>query len=192
MKQNRALRAHERILDAAAHEFVRHGYAHTTTQAVAERSGMTKGGLYAHFTSKSELAQAFHDHASILWNDLERTAASAGPDAHAQLSVLPGALAEQLQRDQRLQAALRLDDERELSGSPGLLVQIRSRLSALAGAAQADRALADDCTPDLVAHILLALTLSTSRLPGSDAEVERQMEQMWAWLWSALRGGDEA
>ena len=40
------------ILDAALAEFSERGYAATTMDDIARRSGLSKGGLYAHFASK--------------------------------------------------------------------------------------------------------------------------------------------
>ncbi|MFJ5117066.1 TetR family transcriptional regulator [Kitasatospora sp. NPDC088548] len=66
IKQERAWRTHELLLDASADEFVRHGYAGANLQRIAVRTGMTKGALYAHFSSKEKLAAALtapFDHA---------------------------------------------------------------------------------------------------------------------------------
>jgi AcrR family transcriptional regulator len=45
----------ERILDAAAALFTEHGYAGTSTRAVAERAGIREASLYYHFAGKSEI-----------------------------------------------------------------------------------------------------------------------------------------
>jgi AcrR family transcriptional regulator len=58
VKQDRAWRTHEKLLDASAQEFVRHGYAGANLQRIAVKTGMTKGALYAHFPSKAALAAA--------------------------------------------------------------------------------------------------------------------------------------
>lgn len=44
-----------KILDAAEQMFAKHGYEQTTLDQVAESAGMTKGAIYWHFSSKSEL-----------------------------------------------------------------------------------------------------------------------------------------
>lgn len=43
------------ILDAAVAVFLERGYENTTMEALAERAGLTKGGLYHHFRSKDEV-----------------------------------------------------------------------------------------------------------------------------------------
>jgi TetR/AcrR family acrAB operon transcriptional repressor len=44
-----------RILDAAARVFARYGYAGASLEQVAADAGMTKGAVYWHFSSKSDL-----------------------------------------------------------------------------------------------------------------------------------------
>ncbi|MFE9096509.1 ScbR family autoregulator-binding transcription factor [Streptomyces sp. NPDC007264] len=57
-RQERAIRTRQAILIAAAEVFDEVGYEAATISDVLKRSGVTKGALYFHFTSKEELAQA--------------------------------------------------------------------------------------------------------------------------------------
>lgn len=50
-----ALLKRERTIDAAVQLFYERGYENTSLDAVAERMGVTKPFIYAHFTSKAEL-----------------------------------------------------------------------------------------------------------------------------------------
>jgi AcrR family transcriptional regulator len=50
--------ADEQILDRAAALFARHGFAHTSVQAVADAVGLSKAGLLHHFPSKEALHEA--------------------------------------------------------------------------------------------------------------------------------------
>ncbi|PZA19646.1 TetR/AcrR family transcriptional regulator, partial [Modestobacter versicolor] len=52
--------ADEQILDRAAALFARHGFEHTSVQAVADAVGLSKAGLLHHFPSKDAL------HAAVL------------------------------------------------------------------------------------------------------------------------------
>lgn len=45
----------EGIIEAAISELVEKGYENTSMQSIAERAGLTKGGLYYHFNSKDEI-----------------------------------------------------------------------------------------------------------------------------------------
>jgi TetR/AcrR family transcriptional repressor of nem operon len=66
-KTEKARLTHARILKEAAQLFSVHGYFHTTVDDVMARAGLTKGGFYAHFASKEELARAVIEHATELW-----------------------------------------------------------------------------------------------------------------------------
>jgi len=50
------------LLDATASCLTDHGYAATTTTAVAERAGVSQGALFKHFASKPELLAATGEH----------------------------------------------------------------------------------------------------------------------------------
>ncbi|MBN2041066.1 MAG: TetR/AcrR family transcriptional regulator [Spirochaetes bacterium] len=50
------------ILESAVNEFVEKGYENTTMEAIAERSGLTKGGLYYHFKSKDDILVRANEH----------------------------------------------------------------------------------------------------------------------------------
>ncbi|HMJ77611.1 MAG TPA: TetR/AcrR family transcriptional regulator, partial [Iamia sp.] len=57
-KQPRQRRAHEtraRILDAARAVFGEHGYAHGTTNRIAEAAGLSVGSLYQYFPNKDAI-----------------------------------------------------------------------------------------------------------------------------------------
>jgi AcrR family transcriptional regulator len=47
--------ARERLLEAAAAEFVERGYAGASLQAIARRAGLTRGAIYWNFKNKQEL-----------------------------------------------------------------------------------------------------------------------------------------
>jgi Transcriptional regulator len=48
----------EEILDAAVTEFTARGYRHASIAAIAQRAGITKGGLVHHFPTKEDLLSA--------------------------------------------------------------------------------------------------------------------------------------
>ncbi len=67
VKQERARRTYEAILDAAAEEFVSLGYARTTLGGVIAHTDLTKGALYGHFSSKEDLARTLVRHGAAVW-----------------------------------------------------------------------------------------------------------------------------
>jgi AcrR family transcriptional regulator len=69
------------LLDAAEAVVAEQGVRHLTLDAVAARSGISKGGLLYHFRSKEDLAAAMIER-SIAWFDRALVEAGAGePDA---------------------------------------------------------------------------------------------------------------
>ncbi|MGW4323861.1 ScbR family autoregulator-binding transcription factor [Streptomyces sp. NPDC004684] len=60
-RQERAEVTRAAILEGAARAFDAEGYHGTTLGDIVKESGVTKGALYFHFTSKEELAQALID-----------------------------------------------------------------------------------------------------------------------------------
>ncbi|MET7815844.1 TetR/AcrR family transcriptional regulator [Streptomyces sp. NPDC005395] len=111
VKQDRARRTHESLLDAAAKEFVRHGYTGANLQRVADLAGMTKGALYAHFSSKEALAGALTGPFEQAWQELLRQAEATGPVSTGALSDLVQALVRRLRVDLRFRAGFHLTAE---------------------------------------------------------------------------------
>lgn len=54
-QQRRAVETRERIVDAAARIFGEHGYAHGTTNRIAEEAGLSVGSLYQYFPNKDAI-----------------------------------------------------------------------------------------------------------------------------------------
>lgn len=68
----------ERILEAATTVFAASGYSVATMDEIARVSGLSKGSLYFHFSSKEELFLALMDHlAARIWSAVAPALASA-------------------------------------------------------------------------------------------------------------------
>lgn len=89
----------EKILDAAYDVVDKHGIAALTFDAVAEESGISRGGLLYHFRTKDELLVALHKHLADVWeerliDDLGMPYESATPDqrfaAYARVGAVMG------------------------------------------------------------------------------------------------------
>lgn len=54
-------RTQRALLDAARELFMAHGYGGTSTEAVLQRAGVTRGALYYHYRDKADLFEAVFD-----------------------------------------------------------------------------------------------------------------------------------
>lgn len=128
-KQSRSRRTHEQILESAAAEFARHGYQDANLQRVADRIGVTKGAVYGHFDSKEGLASALVERlGEVLQSATDGPGAQDAP-ALEELRRFTSALAERIESDVRINAALRLAVDRAQAEAepPGFLADIRRR-----------------------------------------------------------------
>ena len=77
------------ILDAALEEFSRRGFSAARMDDIAQRCGLSKGGLYAHFDSKDAIFKALLDRTlhRTDWARMPQLAAGAGTRAVAEWIV---------------------------------------------------------------------------------------------------------
>ncbi|MGJ9373327.1 TetR/AcrR family transcriptional regulator [Nesterenkonia sp. CF4.4] len=87
------------ILDAATRVVQREGVTTLTYESVAAEAGMTKGGLLYHFPSREELLLGLHRHVAENWE--------------LALEAQAGGTAQQLSRDERFRAFVRLSQNPE-------------------------------------------------------------------------------
>jgi AcrR family transcriptional regulator len=197
MKQARAMRTRDQVLDAAAEEFALHGYAGTNLATVAVRTGMSKGALYGHFPSKKALADALVTQSKETWNNIRNSVGEASADAA--LRDLALAVGRQMAHDTRFQAALRLaaDGTLPVGGAPDLLACIRQEMAAAAYRSQQthdhDSVLAT-YPPDVVARLLLTVAcgLSFPAERGASGRSPATTDSVWKLLLAALHLADPA
>ncbi len=183
MTQERAVRTREQVLNAAAEEFAAHGYMGTTLLDVIQRTGMTKGALYGHFSSKEELAAALIEEAG---DELSTRAARAGePDAAAVRTLRETVLdlARHLRQDTRARSALRLAVESPHLDrhDPGLVQRICLPLTCAVTEAQAGDGSTGGYPPEAVARLLLSVFFGVPHpVPRDDADAARRFDDLWA------------
>ena len=193
MKQERARRTREQVLDAAAAEFAARGFAQTRLDTVVARTGMSKGALYGHFRSKEDLARALLRHADLAWAELLSAAAQPGLSPLAELERITVGLDGQLRSDLRIRAALRLSAELppgERGGSVPL-GPIPERMVRLAALAQSAHAIQSIYAPAAVAQLLLTAVLGAQALTvlRLDTEIPCPISELWQLLSLAATGG---
>ena len=77
-----------RLLDAAHELFYGGGICATGVSAVAERAGVTKMTLYAHFASKEDLVVAYLEDSDRLWREFLEERLSGFEEPHDKLLVV--------------------------------------------------------------------------------------------------------
>lgn len=92
-RQERSQALVEAILDATTRVLVKHGYAETNTNRIAEVAGISVGSLYQYFPNKDALISALHRrHAQELKQAIETTLAqSRGQSLAKKIETLIGA-----------------------------------------------------------------------------------------------------
>ena len=189
-KQARAMRTYDRVLDAAAEEFARYGYANTNLQKIADRIGVTKGALYGHFASKEELAAALTDHLDGAMEALLTDATKPSTPTLNRLRALVLTLGRLFQTDARALAALRLAVEAAWADSVPipLLVHTHGVVLQLVGETQEEEHLGTAVSPRPLADLIVAALFGVicTRYGGERAEPGDLVEAMWNALTHAL------
>lgn len=113
-QQERARRTRAAIVEAAAVEFAKRGYAAASVNAILEGSHATKGAMYFHFESKEELGRAVLVAALERFKDVtDRWMARADRDPFQVLHGLIDDVAQMFLSDPVVQAEFRLIIEPE-------------------------------------------------------------------------------
>ncbi|MFE9448800.1 TetR family transcriptional regulator [Streptomyces sp. NPDC006739] len=190
-KQARSLRTHELVLDAAAAEFVRHGYPRANLQHVAARTGLTKGALYGHFASKEHLARALTEHLDEVVDDILARHAATDLPVRERLRALCCALAERVESDVRFNAALRLvlDETPGNSEPPKILADLRALATEVVEGGEGGEAL--ETTPSAALADLTRVILVGAYCTAPDLE-RRGLAARVRELWDALEEGPQA
>ena len=81
-------RTRQRIVRAAAALFNTRGFAGTSVSDVSAATGLEKGGVYNHFSSKDAVALAAFDYAAALVRERLQAAMCARPEGTAQLHAM--------------------------------------------------------------------------------------------------------
>jgi len=66
----KGIRTRQNIIEKSLQLFCVKGYYHTSINDILEATGLTKGGLYGHFTSKEDIWYAVYDEALGIWRQV--------------------------------------------------------------------------------------------------------------------------
>lgn len=185
----------ERILDAAAELFATHGYAATTTRAIAERAGVNEVTLFRRFENKRGVLHALAERMGR--RQAGRAAASAPPTDDVRSTLLGFARMEIASALEEGGLAIRLAfDARSVPEIAELLGEgLPDNLGGLAeymAERQATGDLRDDIDPRVMAEAFFGLTSSyvmyrqvmgAADVP-TDVETDQGIEQLFDLFWS--------
>jgi AcrR family transcriptional regulator len=190
--QQRARVTRNSVLQRAAEEFDRNGYVNTTLEIITGHSGVGKGAVYHHFTSKPALADAVISEGMNRMGHLRSRLIRRHPRAVEALIELSYTLADAGRREAMVRAAFRL--VREIGDSSGHLrtTTIHTWTEAFRGLVE--RAIAEGdfragLDPQEVAEVLIAVAYGAqlhatgTGIPDAGA---RQVDESWRVLLPAL------
>lgn len=113
-QQERARRTRAAIVESAAAEFAKRGFAAASINLILEHSSATKGAMYFHFKSKEDLARAVLDEGLVHYRAIvDRWADVPDFDPFERFHGLVGDLGAALQSDVVIAAEFRLVTEPE-------------------------------------------------------------------------------
>ena len=184
-RSGRAQRSRQAILDAAARLFAERGYAGTSVDAIVRAAGITKGGLYFHFSSKRALALAVIAENQRRWQARALEEAQRHPRAVDRLFAMPRALARMAEDGQGPAALRALLDElgrdpevrHEAYGTLGMAVRV---VADQFREAQAEGSIRPDVDPDLLAELAVGgfVGMQTLTEQLGDGELQRRVEAL--------------
>ncbi|MCK8670672.1 TetR/AcrR family transcriptional regulator [Rhodococcus sp. HM1] len=120
-QQERARRTRAAIVESAAAEFSKRGYAAASINTILEHSNATKGAMYFHFDSKEALARAVLEEGLARYRALvDRWVQAPGLDPFERLHGMVTELADALQRDVIIRAEFKLLIEPEFESEARL------------------------------------------------------------------------
>ncbi|MBB4689036.1 ScbR family autoregulator-binding transcription factor [Amycolatopsis jiangsuensis] len=186
-RQARAEQTRLLLLDAAAVLLHRDGYAATSMVDIAREAGVTKGGLYFHFSSKDEICDEVQEAAVAVLRAHVARAAARGPAPHLRrLAELSRALMGWLHSDAKVGAGFRLaremgsKDPRFAAFTRAWLQQVRGHVAAAHAAGELGARVRPETAALLV--VVTCLGLETAAAGGTippETDLVRALAELW-------------
>ncbi|MFE9427056.1 ScbR family autoregulator-binding transcription factor [Kitasatospora sp. NPDC006697] len=189
--QAKSERTRRKLVRAGAETFDRHGYASATLGQIAENAGVTKGALYFHFGSKSDLADAVQLQGSAMLRDFLDDGGLSGRPPVQLLIDLTHWLAQALHEDPVTRAGCRIGSER--AGQQQPVADLRrlwiDEVVVLLARAREGGELRRDAVAEGPETLLSAAVCGIEVLAGSGLslpELRRKVAALWESLLPAL------
>ncbi|WP_198303461.1 ScbR family autoregulator-binding transcription factor [Cellulomonas sp. PSBB021] len=189
-QQARAVATRNAIVEAAAAEFIEHGFAGASIADIAQRAGATKGAMYFHFRSKDLLAQAVIDRQRELNDELQDKFASSDLSALAILVSMVHALGDLMRDDVVALAAMRLAVEVPEGGDDrGPTYDAwAAPTSAVISHAIAQGDVRDTIDPEVLSRFLVAAFTGVQTASFASTRLEDLMDRLHE-MWTVLLPG---
>lgn len=184
-KQARAEQTRLLLLDAAAVLLHRDGYAATSMVDISREAGVTKGGLYFHFSSKDEVCDEVQEAAVAVLRDYVDQRSASMPALH-RLAGLGRELMGWLEHDPTVGASFRLaremgsKDERFAAFSRAWFAQVRRYLADARAAGELTADVPLDTTALLVLVTCVGLeSVVAGGTIGAEVDLGRTLGELW-------------
>lgn len=177
------------ILDAAADEFARNGYAAVTFQVISDRTGVSRGGVFYYFENKDVLARRILELEAGRWDGLFASATSGGERGLAALAACAHVIVATLHGSVRARAALRIIEDIDSDG-PNAFQQWEDAIRLCLQQAIADREVSDTIRLAEVSAALVECIYGVCLIPGvagQDADPAGRLNRALALLLPGLR-----
>jgi AcrR family transcriptional regulator len=180
------------ILTAAARLFSERGYAGASLSDIVAATGLTKGALYWHFSSKEEIALSVVRQTFEEWPTLVEAALAQHDDALEALIALSDSMADQFLHDPVLQATKRLMaelPETALAQLPRPYVGWEQTVTALVRRGQSAGRINPDLVPEVVARVLVAAFFGMQQISlelSGRRDLRTRLDEFWQLIRPAL------
>jgi AcrR family transcriptional regulator len=193
LTQARAIETRARVLHAAAVLFDEKGYEATTLNDIVKGSGMTKGAVYHHFSSKAAIAVEIVRHLFDGWPPMLAAIRSGPGDPLEQLIRISFALARSYREDQLVRAAVRLSATREIVDDtlPQPFVGWERMASDMLQAAAAEGVVSPAVSCDAMGRLIVAGFFGAQHVSDvldRRGDLDERLLVMWETLLPRARG----
>ncbi|MFC4245227.1 TetR family transcriptional regulator [Gryllotalpicola reticulitermitis] len=167
-RREQAERTQSQILDVAAAEFARNGYAGTTLLEITTKAGISRGGMFHHFESKRAIAERLRESEGRRWDELLDVSTQNAARGLPAVRAAAHHIVDVLEANVRARALLRIIDEVD-DGSPTPFTIWRGVFERLIQQGIADGQVPDSISASDAASILTECVWAAVFIPEAGA-----------------------